>query len=595
VRVRTASIAVGLTLGALLATNVAAGDGERGRDAPGTARVDSVREFTLKDLEGIPRSLSDLRDATVVVLAWTAPGCPVSQVYAPRLAEIARTHAARGVRFLGVSSNAGESVTELAAHAKETGIPFPIVLDEDGALAQRLGVTTTTAVAVLDANRRVRYRGAVDDQYGVGGRKPAPGRRFLLDAIESVLAAKPVATERTEAPGCAITFPAPTTPTTALTWNRDVASIVRARCATCHAEGRIGPFALGTFGDVKSRTAMVRQVVSEGRMPPWHADAPRGTFANDLRLEDEEKKTLLAWIEGGAPEGDAKDAPPPPPKPAVPGSDDEWSIGPPDVVLSFPKPVAVPAEGVVPYRYVEVPTDYDEDRWVTASEVKPGAPGVVHHVLVAAVPKDRKRRGGAFNPVEGFFSAMVPGGRPVPYPPDHAKRLPKGSTLLFQMHYTPNGVATQDVTRIGLVFAKGGGPPKHEVFTAGAFNPGLRIPPGVERWEVPGLLPVPFDVKILTYMPHMHLRGVAFRYELVRGLKVEKVLLSVPRYDFNWQMPYRLNEPVFVPKFAFLRAVGTYDNSAKNPYNPNPDVEVRWGDQTWDEMMIGYVDYVRVP
>ena len=575
---------------ALVAAGVAFGDGDRRGEAPPTTRVDSVREFSLSDLDGKTHALSEWRESKIVVLAWTAPGCPIAMVYAPRLAELAKVYEGRGVRFVGVDSNAGESVDALKRLAGGAGWTFPVLLDRDGALAERVGAKTTTAVAVLDGNRRVRYRGAVDDQYGIGGRKAEPGKRFLVDAIEAVLAAKTVSTERTEAPGCAITFATPATPSTALSWNKDVSSILRGRCAICHRPGRIGPFALETFDDARSRTAMIKQVVSEGRMPPWHADAPRGRFENDSRLEDAEKTTLLSWIDGGAPEGDAKDAPPPP---APPTSDDAWAMGKPDVVLSFTAPIHVPADGVVPYKYVEVPTDFPEDRWVRATEVKAGAPTVVHHVLVAAVGKDRRKRGVAFNPIDGFFSAMVPGSRPVLYPDGYAKKLPKGSVLLFQMHYTPNGIAVDDRTKIGLLFAKE--EPKHEVFTAGAFNPGLRIPPGAADWEVMGMLPVPFDAKILTYMPHMHLRGTAFRYEIVRLGKPAELILSVPRYDFNWQTPYRLKEPQAVPKGSFLRAVGTYDNSEKNPYNPDPKAEVTWGDQTWDEMLIGYVDYVREP
>jgi hypothetical protein len=266
-------------------------------------------------------------------------------------------------------------------------------------------------------------------------------------------------------------------------------------------------------------------------------------------------------------------------------------VGRPDLVLSFPRAEPVPAEGVVRYRFVEVPVGLEEDRWVQAVEVQPGAPDVVHHVLVALADPGAKRRGALFNPLQGFFAAMVPGGRVLRWPEGTAKRLPKGKVLLFQMHYTPNGVATEDLTRIGLVFAKE--PPRQEVFTTGAFNHRLRIPPGAPNHLETAFLPVPFDVRILAYMPHAHVRGRSFRYEAVKVGQPSRVLLDVPAYDFNWQTPYVLAEPERVEKGWFVKVTAGYDNSEGNPWNPDPTAEVRWGDQTWEEMLIGYLDYVR--
>jgi hypothetical protein len=368
-----------------------------------------------------------------------------------------------------------------------------------------------------------------------------------------------------------------------------VAKVVHVRCAGCHRPGEAAPFSLRTYDDVRSRAATIRAAVAEDRMPPWHAAGERGTWANDRRLAPEEKAAILRWADAGAPEGDRERAPAPPPLPA----EDAWEMGEPDVVLSFPEPQDVPAEGVVPYRYVRVPTGFEEDRWVVASEVRPGAPGVVHHVLVAAVPADRKGVRGAFEPTQGFFAAMVPGGRVQAFPEGMAKRLRKGHELVFQMHYTPNGVATKDVTRIGLRFRKG--EPEREVRTVGVYNPALRIPPGAPDWEVTAKVPVLFHARVLAFMPHMHLRGSSFRYTVRTREGEEKVVCDVPRYDFNWQTPARLSKPLEVERGSWLEVRATFDNSERNPYNPDPTAEVRWGDQTWDEMMIGYVDFVIDP
>lgn len=579
---------------ALGVSRARAGDRPKGEAKP-SARADSVRSFTLKDVDGAPHALSDTRGASAVVLAWTAPGCPVAEVYAPRLAALAQRYAARGVRFFGVSSDADRDVAELRALTKKHALPYPLLVDADATLASRLSATTTTTVVVLDPNWRVRYRGAVDDQYDPKGRRAQPEHEWLKDALEAVLSAKAVAVEATEAPGCPITFPSQETAVdgNAPTWSGAAAAIVHARCATCHQPGTAAPFSLRVHADVAPRVAVLKAVLEDGRMPPWHAVGPSGVaFSNDRRLAPEEKRTLLAWLEAGAPAGDVAKAPAPPPVVAP----DAWEIGAPDAVFGFASPEKVPAEGVVPYRFVEVKTDFPDDRWVSAVEVQPGAPDVVHHVLVAVEPDGLKRRGAKmalFTPTSGFFAAMVPGGKAHVYPKGMAKKLPKGATLLFQMHYTPSGVAREDTTRIGFRFLQG--EPEREVKTAGAFNPAFEIPPGAGDWEVKALVPVPFHARILSYMPHMHLRGKSFKYLIMRPGKPDETILDVPAFDFNWQTPYRLATPQKVPKGSFLKCLAHFDNSDKNPYNPDPAATVRWGDQTWDEMMIGYVDYVIDP
>jgi thiol-disulfide isomerase/thioredoxin len=577
-----AALALLCGLALLSLSPAAAEDGGPPEAAPGSLRSGSVRDFALEDLGGRTHRLAEYRDAKAIVLAWTAPGCPLSRLYAPRLERLAKDLAPRGVVFLGVDSNAHEDLDALRADVARAGWTFPVLLDAAGTLAQRVGAGTSTTVAVLDENRAVRYVGAVDDQHGIGGGKPEPTRRFLEEAVAACLERREVATPRTDAPGCAISFDEAPKAKTSATWHADVAPLVEARCATCHRPGQVGPFPLLSYRDVRSRRAVVREVVAEGRMPPWHADAPRGVFENDLRLGDDEKALLLSWLDAGAPEGAAPATPRPPPP------SDGWALGTPDAVVRFDEAQAIPAEGVVRYRYVEVPTDFPEDRWVRATEVRPGDPSVVHHALVAVLPPGSRSRS-VFEPTRGFFSVMVPGRRPIVYPEGTAKRLPKGATLLFQMHYTPNGVATTDRTSLGLWFT---GEPSKEVRTVGVYQPRLRIPPGASAHEVAAIVPVLFDAHVLAWMPHMHVRGKAFRYEVgTLGKDDVKVVFSVPRYDFNWQAPYRLKEPMPVKKGSFLRAVGTFDNSAENPYNPDPTKEVRWGEQTFEEMMIGYVDY----
>ncbi|MFM8582592.1 MAG: redoxin, partial [Planctomycetaceae bacterium] len=318
------------------------------------------------------------------------------------------------------------------------------------------------------------------------------------------------------------------------------------------------------------------------------ASAARGThspWVNDRSLSEAEKNDLLEWIAGGKPEGASQDAPRPRTFP------EGWLIGTPDVVFTFAEPVAIKATGVMPYQQVVVETHLSEEKWVRAIEVQPGNRAVVHHVLVFVVGGE----GEAGEPAEvadergGFWGIYVPGNSTLEYPEGFAKRIPKGARLRFQMHYTPNGTATTDQTRIGLVWATE--PPRHEVRVAGIVNPRISIPAGAANHREEATLRLPFDATVLGFLPHMHLRGKACRYELQRANGETTMLLDIPRYDFNWQLLYRYGEPLPLQAGDTLRFTAWYDNSAGNPANPDATRTVRWGPQTYDEMQLGYVEY----
>lgn len=329
-------------------------------------------------------------------------------------------------------------------------------------------------------------------------------------------------------------------------------------------------------------------MVRDDLMPPWFAAPPAyghaTLWANDRLLPAEDKSVLLAWLDGGRPEGDPAEAPRRRHWPA------EWSIGDPDLVVQIPQPIEVKAEGILPYHNILVDTQLSEDRWVKAWEVLPTAHAVVHHVLIwARDPASGPQPKGRDEDEHGFFAAYVPGNNSAVYAPGLAKKLPAGTVLRFQIHYTPNGTAMKDQVRVGFKFAAE--PPRHRVEVATIAQPGLRIPPGAPSHPEVASVPVPADVRILGLFPHMHVRGKAFRYEVVAPDGVARTLLNVPRYDFNWQLGYQFAEPPTVPAGHRLRAIGWFDNSADNPHNPDPTRTVPWGPQTTDEMMIGYVEY----
>lgn len=546
----------------------------RGAEA-GVGRL--IPDVAFTDLAGKPGKLSDFKASKLTVVAFTNTTCPISKKYAPSLARTEKEYAAKGVAFLFVNPTATDKVTE-------HGFAGRYVHDTDGKLTAALGATSTAEVVVLDAARTVVYRGALDDQYGLGYALDAPRNKYLAAALDDALAGKVPVPAATTAPGCALEPDAKKATPVALTYHARVERIVQANCVECHRAGGVAPFALETYEQVVDHKVMLKRVVDKGTMPPWFASTGKvshSPFANDRSLTEIDKKDLLAWLSGDLKKGDAADAP-------LPREyESGWLIGKPDAVFQLPKPVAVKAEGTMPYQNIRVETDFAEDRWVRALEVQPTAREVVHHVLVFAIPKTQR---GAGTEANGFFAAYAPGNGVLVYPDGYAKKLPKGYTLLFQIHYTPNGKATTDQSKLAVVFAKEA--PRHEVHTFGIANLGFAIKPGDDNKMVTAKAGVlGDDITILSMFPHAHLRGKAARYELTAGGKTTQ-LLDVPHYDFNWQLPYQFAEPVSASKGSVLTYTAWYDNSEKNPANPDPKKEVGWGEQTYDEMHLGYVDYV---
>ena len=436
---------------------------------------------------------------------------------------------------------------------------------------------------MLDAARTVLYRGAIDDQYGLGYSRDEPRQRYLAAALNDVLAGRALSVAATTAPGCELAIDRKPS-LTPLTYHARVERIVQNNCVECHRKDGVAPFGLTTYEEVVAQKGMIRKVVDRGTMPPWFAAAaPKGRhspWANDRSLPDADKADLLAWLGGDLKKGDPADAP------LARTYETGWQIGKPDVVYQLPRPIPVKAQGTMPYQIVTVATELDEDRWVKGLEVRPTAREVVHHVLVFAVPKGAPR---GIGEAQGFFAAYVPGSTGVVYQDGMAKKLPKGTTLVFQLHYTPNGTVTTDQTRLGLVWAKE--PPKREVRVTSAANRWFQIPPGAVNYQLVAVRSLPEGAKITAFFPHAHLRGKAARYEFRLADGTRKQLLDVPHYDFNWQLAYRFAEPVAVPPGGTLVYTAWYDNSDKNPANPDPTKAVKWGQQTTDEMHLGYVEY----
>ncbi len=397
------------------------------------------------------------------------------------------------------------------------------------------------------------------------------------------------------------------------TYSKDIAPILNNNCVTCHRPGEIAPMALTSYKEVRPFAKAIKEDVAERKMPPWHADPHVGKFKNERRLSDEQIRTIVRWVDAGAPEGNPRELPP------VPKFVTGWTITKPDVEIRIPKPFEVPAEGVVDYQYMIAPTNFTEDKYVIGAEVRPGNREVVHHVIAFVLPPE----GATPNPSQrSTLGTQCPQARPTPeqmksflarqkqgreprqqgehlvgwapglqgymFPDGAAKRIPAGARIMFQLHYTPSGKAATDTeTKVGLVFAKG--PVSKAIYTLPIMNQQIVIPPNDSNYEAASCFTLSKDLTLLSFMPHMHYRGKDFIYKVTMPGEPAQTVLNVPRYDFNWQTYYELEKPMTLPAGTRIDCTAHFDNSARNKYNPDPSKEVPWGDQTWEEMLIGWI------
>lgn len=565
-----------------------------------------VADFSLPDsATGKRISLYSHRGKRAVVIVFIGTGCPVNNLYLPRLDELAKLYAGRGVAFLAINANAGEPADRVAAHAREHKLGFPVLKDDGNVVADQLQVHRTGEVLLVDGRAQLRYRGAVDDQYAVGSRKDAPTRRYLVDALDAVLAGRAVGTPASAVAGCPIERvepravaaaarlraappavladlerAAPAVKVGQVSWAADVAPILQARCQSCHRPGQGAPFALLSYDDTRRHARALREAVAERRMPPWHADPRHGQFSNDRSLSPRDRAVLLAWVDQGTPAGDLQAAP------APKAFADGWLVGTPDVVFTMPQPYTVAAQGTLPYQHFRVPTNFKDDRWIQAAEARPGDRSVVHHIVVHVDDHGKNRDGLAGS----HLCVYAPGDMATAYPDGTAKRIPAGADLVFQLHYTPVGRERVDRSSVGLIFAKK--PVAFQALTVAAMQRQFEIPAGAAEHPVQSSFTLPRDARLVSLMPHMHLRGKDFLYRATYPDGREETLLSVPAYDFAWQSTYRLAEPKPLPRGTRIDCLAHFDNSSANLANPDPTKVVRWGDQTFEEMMIGYMDVV---
>ena len=540
--------------------------------------------FGLVDAASGRRStLRELSGAKATLVFFSSNECPVALAYEQELAGIAPVLEGRGVKLVAVSTHDTGGREAIQRHRMAAKLPYPLYQDAGGRLAAALDATRTSEVVLLAADGRVAYQGRIDDRVTPLVRRPAATTRELADAVDAVLEGRAAPIARTQAAGCVISRPRTADRAARVTY-ADVAPILERHCVACHRPGEAGPMSLATYDDAASWSDTIVEVLREGRMPPSKLSPPDPRFGEFVQAPEPSAAdidAIAAWADAGTPAGKGKlaAAPPPPVRP--------WAIGKPDLILTMPRPYAVPARGVVEYQYYALMSYTGDERWVEAIEIRPSARSVVHHANVYMAQPDLGTIG--FEAGERWAS-FAPGRPPTTFPAGVARRLPKGAKLTLEVHYTPDGVARDDRTVIGIRFARSR--PHYEARSIPLGTLNFEIPPRAPAHEVTATYTLKGNAKIASFTPHMHDRGKDFRYEATLPDGTTRTLLFVPTYNFAWQFVYVPKDMIALPKGTVLTATAHYDNSPGNPRNPDPDKTVRFGLQTFEEMMFGFVDVV---
>src|SRR5262245_34441804 len=529
----------------------------------------TIGNLTFKDIHYLPRSLDDFGKKKAFVLTFKNTTCPVVQRYLPTLKSLEKEYRHKGVQFLAVNVGADDSIVQMAAQAVRFEMEFPFVKDFDYSCADALGVKRTPEVAVLDGQRRLRYRGRIDDQYRLGGNRAAATQHPLKDALDAILTGKEVTTKETPVDGCPITRPETKGPATPVTFAEHVAPILQKHCQACHRPGTAAPFSLLTYKDAGAHANAIAEVVAEGRMPPWFAAPDHGDFVNKRGLSAAERDVIVQWVRAGKPLGDEAKLPLPRPEIANPN---KWLIGTPDLIVDAPLH-ELPATGDIDYKYVVLPHVFAEDTWVQGVQILPDNPRVVHHCNMVF-----------FNFAEGFKEAnfvtgYVPGNGPMNLPDGTGFRIPKGSSPALQIHYVSTGKPEKCRISVGFKFANG--TVQKRLQHLRLYDKKFAIPPGAPAHRVEHSRTLDCDAEGVALFVHMHLRGRDMTFVAHYPDGKDETLLVVPNYSFDWQMPYRWAEgKKRFPKGMRLEAIAHYDNSKFNPYNPDPTATVREGQQT---------------
>ena len=556
---------------------------------------EAAPDFTLAELSGKTVTLSSLKGKKAVVLVFAGIECPRSTASEARLSDLAKKYAGQEVAFYVINSNWSESVEAIAERVKRVGFPIPVLKDPTNKVADLYGIAIQPAAVVLDGELKIRYRGLIDDHKN----EELVRNSYLRRAVEAVIAGKDPEAKRTEPLGCAIQKIAKGPASGDVSYAKHVARILNDNCVTCHRQGQVAPFSLETYEKAKAWSYEIANTTKQRQMPPWKPVTNAGFYHNERRLSDEDLALLETWHRGGAPEGDPKDAP------APRKFSDMWMLGKPDAVLQAEGGFELPAKGRDEYRCYVIRNPFDEDKWVSAVEYRPGNPRSVHHVIGFLDASGVSEKKDAADPLPGYrsdgsgpglvptgsLSGWAPGNLPRMLPSGTSRLLRKGERLVLETHYHKTGRVEKDEgAQVALYFAKE--PVKRQLHVVTIINEAVNIPPGIEDQKMTALWVVPQNLHAYDVMPHMHLIGRTISVVAKFPDGTSKDLVVIKDWDFNWQETYQFKQPLALPRGTRVRLEAHYDNSEKNPNNPSrPPKAMRWGEQTTDEMCIAFVAF----
>ncbi len=547
----------------------------------------TVANFMLADTDYMGHELYREPDAKVIVLISHMNGCPIVRNLAPALKALEAKYGPQGVKFMMLNSAIQDSREAIVAEAKDYGIDIPILMDANQLVGEQLGVTRTAEFFVIDPKTwKVAYRGPLDDRLDYGTQKGAAEHAWASDAIDAVLAGRQAMAATKLSPGCLVDFPE-RGKVAQISYSKAVAPILEKKCASCHTAGGIGPFAMSSYEMVKGFSPMIRETIRTDRMPPWNVDAHVGKFADDKSLTATEIKTIVHWVDQGAPRGDGPDVLA---ANATKRSVTPWPLGKPDLVLEIPS-YKIPASGVVDYQRPVAVNPLTEGKWVKASTYVVSERQAVHHLLsgyIKEAPADGKGNESRWGASMGGYAV---GAESTLWPKNVGTFLPPGGAVGFQAHYTPFGKEVTNNAKIGLYFYKDGEKPDLVMHSSIVVDNTIKIPAGEARHKETAYIDVPKDMLLYSAFPHTHYRGYASDLWLQTPDGAKKLILAMPRYEFNWQREYTFAEPLKVPAGSKLIAHYWYDNSKSNPANPDPSKTIVWGDQSWEEMFYTAIRY----
>ncbi len=554
----------------------------------GVASSGVIDNFMLADTNYMGHELYRMGDAKAIVIVTHGNGCPIVRSLTPALMALKAEYAAKGVQFLMLNSNIQDGRDAIVKETADYGLDIPVLMDSNQLVGEQLGVTRTAEFFVIDPKTwKVAYRGPLDDRMDYGTQKAVAGHSWAASAIDAVLDGRQAMAATKPSPGCLVDFPerAKRAEHAQISYVKDVAPILEAKCVACHSEGGIGPFAMTSYDVVKGFSPMIRETIRTDRMPPWNVDPHVGKWADDKSLSTAEIKTLVHWIEAGAPRGGGAD-----PLAAKRVVAKQWPLGKPDLILDIPS-YTIPASGVVDYQRPIMVNPLTEGRWVKASTFVVSQRQAVHHFLtgyLSEIPADGKGNEERWGASMGGYAV---GAESTLWPKSVGTFLPPGGAIGVQVHYTPFGKEVTDNSKLGLYFYKKGEKPDLVMRSSVILNPNISIPAGEARHKETAYLEFPKAALLYSAFPHAHYRGYASDLWIQYPDGSRKMLLAMPRYDFNWQREYAFAEPLKVPAGSKLIASYWYDNSPQNPANPDPKKNVVWGDQSWEEMFYTAVRY----